>query len=118
MPFRTKLTDRLGIAHPVLLAPMNAFSGGALAGAVSQAGGLGLTLTAAKSMVYYSRNFNWSQYEQSSDRFHRIGQTRKVTVYHLMAENTIDVKIDEALKRKEEWQNLVLSGAVKVEELV
>ena len=41
-PQLAKLTDRLGIEHPILLAPMNGFSGGALAGAVSQAGGLGL----------------------------------------------------------------------------
>jgi len=42
MAFRTRLTETLAIEHPILLAPMNAFSGGALAGAVSQAGGLGL----------------------------------------------------------------------------
>lgn len=42
MPFRTRLTERLGIEHPVLLAPMGWFSGGALAAAVSAAGGLGL----------------------------------------------------------------------------
>jgi nitronate monooxygenase len=42
MPFRTKLTERLGIEHPVLLAPMGWASGGALAAAVSAAGGLGL----------------------------------------------------------------------------
>jgi len=42
MRFHTRLTERLAIEHPILLAPMNAFSGGALAGAVSHAGGLGL----------------------------------------------------------------------------
>jgi len=42
MPFSTKLTERLGIAHPILLAPMGSASGGALAKAVSEAGGLGL----------------------------------------------------------------------------
>ena len=42
MPFRTRLTDLLGIEHPVLLAPMGLVSGGALAAAVSAAGGLGL----------------------------------------------------------------------------
>ena len=39
---RTRLTDRLGIRHPVLLAPMGFVSGGALAAAVSAAGGLGI----------------------------------------------------------------------------
>jgi nitronate monooxygenase len=39
---RTRLTEKLGITHPVLLAPMGSVSGGRLAGAVSEAGGLGL----------------------------------------------------------------------------
>jgi nitronate monooxygenase len=42
MSLRTRLTDRLGIRHPVVLAPMGFVSGGALAGAVSAAGGLGV----------------------------------------------------------------------------
>jgi nitronate monooxygenase len=42
MVLRTKLTERLGIRHPVLLAPMGSASGGALAAAVSAAGGLGI----------------------------------------------------------------------------
>lgn len=41
MPLRTKLTEKLGIAHPIILAPMGSASGGALAKAVSDAGGLG-----------------------------------------------------------------------------
>lgn len=42
MTLKTKLTDRLGILHPVLLAPMDLVAGGRLAAAVSDAGGLGL----------------------------------------------------------------------------
>jgi nitronate monooxygenase len=42
MALRTRLTERLGIRHPILLAPMGFVSGGALAAAVSAAGGLGL----------------------------------------------------------------------------
>ena len=42
MAFKNRVTDRLGIEHPVLLAPMDVVSGGRLAAAVSQAGGLGL----------------------------------------------------------------------------
>ena len=42
MPIRNRLTDILGIEHPILLAPMDLVSGGQLAAAVSQAGGLGL----------------------------------------------------------------------------
>jgi nitronate monooxygenase len=42
MPIRNRLTQMLGIEHPILLAPMDLVSGGRLAAAVSQAGGLGL----------------------------------------------------------------------------
>jgi nitronate monooxygenase len=42
MPIVTRLTERLGLTHPVILAPMGAVSGGRLAAAVSNAGGLGL----------------------------------------------------------------------------
>lgn len=42
MRLKTRLTQKLGIAHPILLAPMNVFAGGKLAAAVSAAGGLGL----------------------------------------------------------------------------
>lgn len=42
MALRTRLTEKLGIRHPILLAPMGSIAGGRLAGAVSEAGGLGL----------------------------------------------------------------------------
>jgi len=42
MHLRTRLTEKLGIEHPILLAPMNVFTGGKLAAAVSNAGGLGI----------------------------------------------------------------------------
>jgi nitronate monooxygenase len=42
MTLRTRLTEKLGIKHPVLLAPMGNIAGGRLAAAVSEAGGLGL----------------------------------------------------------------------------
>ena len=42
MRLKTRLTEKLGIKHPILLAPMNVMAGGKLAAAVSDAGGLGL----------------------------------------------------------------------------
>ena len=42
MPLTTRLTERLKIAHPILLAPMGFAAGGKLAAAVTNAGGLGL----------------------------------------------------------------------------
>ena len=42
MRLKTRLTEKLGVEHPILLAPMNVIAGGKLAAAVSDAGGLGL----------------------------------------------------------------------------
>src|SRR5271169_6992383 len=42
MRLKTRLTEKLGIEHPILSAPMHVFAGGRLAAAVSEAGGLGL----------------------------------------------------------------------------
>ena len=42
MRLKTRLTEKLGVKHPILLAPMNVMAGGKLAAAVSDAGGLGL----------------------------------------------------------------------------
>lgn len=65
-----------------------------------QAGGLGIDLTAASNVVYYSQTYNLGDYEQSLARSHRMGQTQKVTYYHLLAKHTIDTRIVSALERR------------------
>lgn len=65
-----------------------------------QAGGMGITLTAANTVVYYSNTFNLEHRLQSEDRAHRIGQTKKVTYYDLSIPGTVDGHIIKALKRK------------------
>ena len=62
--------------------------------------GYGLTLTAAKYVIYYSNNYNLEVRLQSEDRAHRIGQTKNVVYIDIMAKDTIDEKIVRALKRK------------------
>jgi nitronate monooxygenase len=57
MTFRTVLTDLLGIRHPILLGPMGAVSGGALAAAVSRAGGLGLIGAGYDDAAWIEREF-------------------------------------------------------------
>jgi hypothetical protein len=57
MEFRTPITDLLGIRHPILLAPMGAVSGGALAAAVSGAGGLGLLGPGYDDEAWIEREF-------------------------------------------------------------
>ena len=63
-------------------------------------GGYGLTLTAAKYVIYYSNNYNLEVRRQSEDRAHRIGQNKNVVYVDIMVEDTIDFKIVAALKKK------------------
>ena len=57
MEFRTALTDLFGIRHPILLAPMGGVAGGALAAAVSRAGGLGLLGPGYHDEAWIEREF-------------------------------------------------------------
>jgi nitronate monooxygenase len=57
MEFRTALTDLFGIRHPIILAPMGGVSGGALAAAVSRAGGLGLLGPGYDDAAWIEREF-------------------------------------------------------------
>jgi SNF2 family DNA or RNA helicase len=63
-------------------------------------GGYGLTLTAANLVVYYSNSFDLEVRLQSEDRAHRIGQTQKVTYVDLIAKDTMDEYIVNALRKK------------------
>jgi SNF2 family DNA or RNA helicase len=64
------------------------------------AGATGLTLTEAKTVIYYTNSFKLIDRLQSEDRAHRIGQTNEVLYIDLVAEDTVDDKIVEALRNK------------------
>lgn len=64
------------------------------------AAGLGLTLTAASTMVFYSLDYSMSNYEQAKARIHRVGQKNTCHYIHLVAEKTVDAKVIKALKNK------------------
>lgn len=66
-----------------------------------QSGGIGLTLTAAEHVVYYSNDFSLGVRKQSEDRCHRIGTKNSVLYFDLVASATIDEPIARALQRKE-----------------
>ncbi len=68
-----------------------------------KAGGVGLNLTGADVVIHYDPWWNLAAQEQATDRAHRIGQTRKVTVYKLIARQTVEEKI---LALQETKQNL------------
>jgi SNF2 family DNA or RNA helicase len=71
-------------------------------------GGSGIDLFAAPYMVFYSLDFSWANYDQAKARVHRMGQTQNVTYIHLLAENTIDERIQEALAKKGNVAKLVV----------
>jgi len=74
------------------------------------AGGVGVTLTAANIMIYYSRNFSLEQDMQSEARCHRGGseQHDKITRIDLVAPGTIDEIVLESLSNKENLANKIL----------
>jgi len=65
-----------------------------------QTGGYGITLTAASTMIYYSNGYDLEKRQQSEARIDRIGQNKPMTYIDIIAEETIDEKIVEALRRK------------------
>lgn len=65
-----------------------------------RSGGYGLTLTEAKTVIYYSNGFDLEVRLQSEDRAHRIGQTNKVTYIDIVVNQSVDDKILWALRRK------------------
>jgi SNF2 family DNA or RNA helicase len=65
-----------------------------------QSGGIGLTLTNAGTVIYYSNDFNLETRLQSEDRAHRIGTRNNVVYIDLTATGTIDESIARSLQRK------------------
>jgi superfamily II DNA or RNA helicase len=74
-----------------------------------KAGGSGLNLTAADTVIHYDPWWNPAVEDQASDRAHRIGQKKVVTVYRLVAEGTIEEKILQLKQKKRELVASVLS---------
>ena len=65
-----------------------------------QTAAMGITLTAASTMIFYSLDYSMSNYEQARARIHRVGQRNACTYIHLIAKSTIDVKVLQALREK------------------
>jgi superfamily II DNA or RNA helicase len=74
-----------------------------------KAGGTGLNLTAADTVIHFDPWWNPAVEDQASDRAHRIGQKKVVTVYRLVAAGTIEEKILQLKQRKKDLVNSVLS---------
>ncbi len=75
-----------------------------------KAGGTGLNLTAADIVIHYDPWWNTAVENQASDRTHRIGQTKVVTVYRLIVQDTIEERILKLQERKADLAGEILSG--------
>ena len=75
-----------------------------------KAGGSGLNLTAADFVIHMDPWWNPAVEDQASDRAHRIGQTRPVTIYRLITKGTIEEQIVELHQRKRELAGSLLAG--------
>lgn len=75
-----------------------------------KAGGVGLNLTAADYVIHLDPWWNPAVEDQASDRAHRIGQLRPVTVYRLVAANTIEEKIVALHHQKRDLADSLLEG--------
>ena len=67
-----------------------------------KAGGYGLNLTAADTVVHFDPWWNPAAEAQATDRAHRIGQTRPVTVYRLLTRGTVEEKVVRLQAKKRE----------------
>jgi chromatin-remodeling ATPase INO80 len=76
----------------------------------TRAGGLGINLTSADTVIFYDSDWNPTIDSQAMDRAHRLGQTRQVTVYRMITRGTIEERIRKRALQKEEVQRVVISG--------
>jgi len=76
-----------------------------------KAGGVGLNLTAADYVIHMDPWWNPAVEDQATDRAHRIGQEKPVTVYRLVAEDTIEEKILKLHEQKRDLADSLLAGA-------
>lgn len=74
------------------------------------AGGTGLNLTSADTVIIYDPWWNPAVEEQAQDRVYRIGQTKNVTVYKLIVSDTIEEKVQLLQKKKIELSDQLLDG--------
>ncbi len=75
-----------------------------------KAGGTGLNLTGADIVIHYDPWWNLAAQNQATDRAHRIGQEKTVTVYRLIAKDTIEEKILQLQEAKRDLAEAILSG--------
>jgi superfamily II DNA or RNA helicase len=74
-----------------------------------KAGGVGIDLTPASTVIHYDRWWNAAREDQATDRVHRFGQTRGVEVFKLVTKDSIEERIDSIIRRKRILSNDILT---------
>ena len=70
--------------------------------------GLGITLTAASTMIFYSLDYSMSNFEQAKARIHRVGQAQSCSYIYLCVNNSIDNKVFKALRDKADLAKMLV----------
>lgn len=81
-----------------------------------QAGGVGITLTAASVSLFLEQGWNPGTMSQAEDRIHRIGQAESVFIYYMLGEGTIDRGIWELIEAKRRVVNDAADGFESIRE--
>ena len=69
---------------------------------------MGITLTAASTMIFYSLDYSMSNFEQAKARIHRVSQKNDCLYIYLIAKNTVDAKILKSLREKVDLARLLV----------
>lgn len=75
------------------------------------AGGEGITLTAASTVIFLDRDWSPAKNAQAEDRLHRIGQENAVQVIDIIARDTVDLGRRQKLELKKDWIRRILGDA-------
>lgn len=75
-----------------------------------KAGGTGLNLTAADMVIHYDPWWNVAAQNQATDRSHRIGQEKTVTVFKLISSDTIEERILHLQEKKKDMADKIISA--------
>ena len=70
--------------------------------------GMGITLTAASTMVFYSLDYSMSNFEQAKARIHRVGQKNECTYIYLTVKHTVDEKVLKSLRDKADLARVLI----------
>lgn len=104
----TKTEDRQRIVDE-----FNAKEGAAVL-VMTEAGAYGLNIQAASYIIHFDAPWSIAKLEQREGRAHRMGQTKPVTVYNLIAKGTIDEYVASVLHRKSVNANEVLGDSIRL----